>query len=244
MKNLRIYSLLVIFLLTGIVLHAQNFSEDYKKLFKTYMEHKQISLGITYSVYSDLTGNTVVQNEKGFFRMDGSKVYQIFEQTENLENSPYHVYVDHKRRFIVMTEKTPAYLKIEKKANKKMKPDFAYQLIDSTIPYLKKVEYKGIKDGAKEYLLVPKTGSKEMLIAINTSTWLLDKITVYSNAPISSKGRTLARPRLEITYRNINLHPLFTAKDFSIAKYGFFQKNGKFLLSPDYKNYKLDYKKT
>jgi outer membrane lipoprotein-sorting protein len=244
MRNLKLYtSLIILLLLCSLNSYAQNFSEDYKKVFKTYLSCKQISLNMSYAVYADQTSKDVVQKEGGCFWMDGKKSYQKYMETENLESSPYHLYVDHKRKVMVLTEKGSGFQKMEKKEGKKFNPSSAMSMIDSSLPFIKTIEYKGEKEGIREYKLIPKSGEKEISLAIDTKTWLLNRVTIYSNSPVSSKGKTLASPRAEISYQQINLHPKFKANDFSITKYGAFIK-GKFQMNPQYKGYKLDYKKT
>jgi outer membrane lipoprotein-sorting protein len=249
MKRLSIFWIIVSHGIVGFCAlalncQAQNFNEDYKKVFNTYATHRQLSLEMTYTIYNERTGNEVVETREGLIKMDGKKLFQTYLNTDNLENSPYHLFVDHKRKLVILTEKTASQLKTEKKAARVNKPDLTFSIIDSSLANVKNITYEGTIGNIKQYRITPKIkGQREISIAINTSGWVIQKLTMYAEKPIHTKNITYKSPRLEITYRNINLKPVFRKNEFDLANYGTFIK-GKFTLANNYKTYKLAYKRT
>ena len=242
MKHIQTHIAILVFLICGLNLHAQNFREDYRKVYKNYMDHPRMSVDIDYKMYSDANSTVPVQVQTGTCRMDGKKLYTDYFGSENMESNPYHVYVDNSRKYILITEKNSTEKGIQKKLDKENKKENPLQLVDSSMKNLSKVEFKGDHNGIMQYHLVPITG-KEIMLYIDTKTWLLQKIVMFSATPITSKGKTLPSPRMEIIYRNITLKPVYGSNEFSLSRFGTMVK-GKFVLNTKYKSYKLDYKKT
>lgn len=216
MKNKIEICLLSFLLITSAkTTHAQNASEDFKKVRAAYDAAPAISMDVLYKSYPDYTTTVENDSQSGSFKRQGSNLYSNLLGIETLQNSQFNIIVENNSKKLVILDPAKASVNISP-VN-----------VDSVLSMCSSVKFiEGAGNQRIYKLSFDKLTSFQYStidFCINKETFLIDKIVLYYRDAVNfnyeDKEAPKKKPRLEIIYKNINTHAVFTNEQFSEKKY-------------------------
>jgi hypothetical protein len=227
-------SIIIIFLLLGITCNSlsQVAKEDFARINKIYAEHPRISVKMKYEVFKNRSAVTALSSETGEVKKKEGASYDRIGPIETITNKEYKLIVDHDDKNISIL----GILQGEKSSDKDLYPVDLEKLIG----VCEKVEFKKLNEKQACYTMtIPGTGYEEVKMIYNTTSFLIEKLILYSNEKQNlenNDGGAKETPRMEITYSDYQTEPDLKNTPFT---YGAFleKKEGKLVAKPAYQTY-------
>lgn len=231
-------------IITGVVLFisavlpAQQLKEDVRKVNDTYARAKNVSMKIHYRLYQDYSTAVPFEDKTGTYIRQGQNYFSQLLGITTIQNGSTKLSVSDAEKTIIVSD---ADRKIAAPSN---------VMIDSLIKRCSKVEFTDLGEGRKLYRLrFEKTAFFEydMIDLQFGSNYFIEKIVLFYREAVvldETAGKMKKeKPKLEISYSEINTQPVVAADQFSEAKY--IRRSGKTVLpAAAFKNWKvLNYKK-
>lgn len=229
-KRIHFITILVLALLSNG--YAQVAKDDFARINKVYAENSRISVKMTYEVFRNRTATTALNSEKGEMKKKEGVSYSRIGPIETITNKEYKLIVDHE-------DKNISVLGMQEGQKTEGKELYPVDL-EKLITLCDKVEFKKISDQQASYTLtIPGTGYDEVKMIYNTSTFLIEKMILYSGEKQNledTEGGLKEAPRMEISYSEYKTDPDFKNTPFT---YGSFleKRNGKLVAKPVYQTY-------
>jgi Txe/YoeB family toxin of Txe-Axe toxin-antitoxin module len=198
-----------------------------------YSRLTRYDMTVEYTVYPSLTAKKAIQTELSNVQRDGISAHSRLSTLETLVSPLYSLRINHQSKTIMLSKTVSHNLSdlLRNTWQDLFKQATAFAPLPAT--------ENGIT-GFKIPLNNPSVS--EMEIYINNETHLLSSCVLYYRETFSfdaAKKDEPKAPKVVMTYKNINTNPTFAPAFFSIDKY-VTAKNGKWQLSPAYKNWRLD----
>lgn len=219
---------------------AQKAPEDFKKINLTYQENSTFSMEVDYKVYKNWVTETVLQSEKGMVKNANNKSYFKIGKVENIKTPTYQLIADHEDKNIAIMSiygDSPEAINVEGDA-------FLFNL-KKLFKMCEKVIFKKVNSEQNSYEIIFPKGFSEyekVKIYYNQATYFIEKMVLYyglkQNLEDPDDEENLEKPRIEMTYSNINTNPSFTKNTFSYSKY-VIKKGDSVILRENYKGYTL-----
>jgi hypothetical protein len=233
---IRITVFCLIFIKEISVSYSQNFKDDLAKINNAYLTVKEFSMDIDYKVYSDNSFAVPLETQHSFLYKKDDCQYTTWEDNLILVTSDYSILIDTTEREILVSksEKFDAgrltMLNFDSLSkNKNITVNF--EKVNAEVAHYKIVFSNRV---VSEY--------DEMDIYFNVKTFFLDKLGLLYRRSIplkeSDPKSKFVKPRLEIQFALMNLHPKFRPNLFSEKRF-FKKENGKLEVSNEYKEYQL-----
>lgn len=225
----------VFFLYTGSCI-AQIAKDDFAMINKTYDNNSRLSMKMKYEVYQNKDTKSVYQFETGEIEKNGNSKYTRIGEMETIENEKYTLIVDKEDKNISVLGKSIGTL-----------PDKAEQLdmanMEQLLTICTKVEFKKENNNQNSYVLsIPNSEYTEVKLVYNSKTFFVEKMILFYNEEQNLEekdGGLKEAPRVEITYYDFNIKPVFQEKDFTYEKY-LVKSKGKFYGKEAYKSYTIN----
>lgn len=227
-----------IFLFMTTVLPAQQLKEDIRKVNETYAKTKAVSMKIQYRLFQNYVTAIPFEDKSGSYIRQGQNYVSQLLGITTLQNGSLKLSVSDAEKTIIVSD-----------ADKKMASP-GNEMLDSLVSRCSKIEFTDLGDGRKLYRLrFEKTAFFEydMIELQIGSTFFVEKLVLYYREAVvlddTNGSMKKEKPKLEISYSEINTQPVITADQFSETKY--VRRSGKtFLPAAAFANWKiLNYKK-
>lgn len=224
---------LLLLVLTPVLLSAQQASADFRKVNEAYTKATSLSMNIGYKLFANYTATAAYESSNGRYIKQNDNYYSELLGIVTVQNAKHKITLNEEQKSLILsnpqqTAKNPSPV-----------------MLDSMLKLCSRVEFTDAGEGRKLYRLhfanTPYFEYERIDIQIG-SQWLLEKIVFYyRNAVVldeTDKSLQKEKPRLEITYSDINTKPVIAADQFSEKKY--VVANGKsFTATPAYSSYRF-----
>lgn len=220
------------------VLPAQQLKEDVRKVNETYAKTKTVSMKIHYRLFQNYATAIPFEDKTGTFIRQGQNYFSQLLGITTVQNGSVKLSVSDADKTIIVSD---ADRKIAAPSN---------VMIDSLIKRCSKVEFTDLGEGRKLYRLrFEKTAFFEydMIDLQFGSNYFIEKIVLFYREAVvldeTAGNMKKEKPKLEISYSEINTQPVVAADQFSETKY--IRKSGKtFVPATAFANWKvLNYRK-
>lgn len=219
------------FMLSGVI-HSQNYTDDVNKITGAFRKG-DISFHMKYRFYPYDSINVAKDSLNVYCCISGAEYYYKVATTggayEYCKNSKYYFVIDHEESAIEVKRSTGAASQQLWDINK----------FDSLVhsPDIK-ISYKTIDKNEGEYDISIKNNSWDKVkLVFNTSTYLPEKMIMYSKAKGKLVGTEFKRPRIEISYSGYSSKEL-NKKVFSEDRF-FYDNSSAIVVRDAFKKYKL-----
>lgn len=233
MKSFLIITILLFSGLNNSI--AQKPGEDFVKINKAYLEHKDIYIEMVYKVYRNWSDEVPLDIKNAVLKKYGALKYYRLDKLETVLTSNYVITVNHSMKIITLLKShiTPDF---DKKAD-------LLQIVDSSIiKTCRKIEFKKEKENLNSYTLTPKHSEYEIIkIVFSSDNYYIRKIIFYYKKEESadgSKKEPKQKPRMEINYVQINPIKEFKSQDFDYSRF-LITENGKLVCRKEYRSYQF-----
>jgi hypothetical protein len=231
MKNV-VY--IIVFLLIVSFGHAQDIKKDCLKINQKYNATKKVSMKMDYTLYANYTTITPFQKEKGEMKRNDELMSYKVGPIETVRTEKYELVIDNDEQVIAMMEHHTKLFSWDEK--------MYVGNLDKILPYCESTSYTEEKDNQGCYDIKMKSGeySRAKLYFDKKTFFITKLILFYRKETILNQDGVgkKEKPRLEITYTDIQESPVFAANEFSESKY--VVKGGKnFKCIEKYKDYTL-----
>lgn len=220
-------------LLLVTLTNAQTVSEVFEKTNKAYSDAENISMNIQYDLYSNYTSNAPYESSSGTYIKQGNSYYSNLLGITTIQNKKYKLSISNDEKIIIVgdpvkTGKAPSVVET-----------------DTLLKQCSSTEVRKTTEGSTVCVLhfeqVP--FSEFDRIEIETSkNGFVTKMVLYYREAISldetNPQLKKEKPRLVITYSNINTNPTIKPDQFSEKPY--ISDNGKQITgTPAYSTYRI-----
>lgn len=214
----------IILICFSTILFAQDYKADLKKVTELYQKMDKYSTEVHVTTFESLKDKKPSFYQKTIIKKDGNKFYYQFRNNIMMVNKKYSIVVDKQRKTII-------YKALEKNAEPDMGKLTSFDQLEKVMDNYKKVEYKGIKNGVKHYIIYPKYNLEKAELFMQPNGLITKIIYQYANTNNGSK-------RMVAIFKNSTLKPVYSKSQFSAAQF-FVKKGKKFKPSPKYSTFKL-----
>ena len=218
--------------LYSVVYWGQTAAEDFKKISSAFGNNQNISMNIEYNVYENHAAKISIDNQKGFYRRNGSSICNRLMNYESLTAEGKTLIVDESERKITIG-----------KASKVPMPGPASIDIEKSISLFGKITLSDISRNEKCYHLTLKKNAaafyEKIEVYFNPQTYTVSRMVFYYSRAVDFSGGTKAqKPRVELQFNDVVTKPRFSDDEFSFSR--FVVKKGKlYQPSEKYKGYKV-----
>jgi outer membrane lipoprotein-sorting protein len=208
----------------GMTCFAQDFKADMQKMQDAYKNIKKMSAVITISIYPNAASAQALANKTAVLKKQDDNYFYSLDEMILVMNEKYSVMVYKADRQIICSDRN---LGEEKKAAYA----FASPAIDSLLSKYKSVEYKGIQEGCKQYVVQTIGAINRTELSIDASTYLINSVTYYYDPEkVPDAGKVTVQYKINEGGSDIS------ASDFSEKQ--FFTRSGDhYVPSKSYKGY-------
>lgn len=217
---------------------AQNADSDFKKINEAYLTNKNISMKIVYEIFKDYKSSKPFKSESGELKQNGFLQYKRTGNIETIQTTKYFLSVNHDQKVISLSS-----LHVVDTVN------FLSQFYDPKVVsyYLAKCKEKKFhKENSRlnsYYLEMADSNQDAIKIYFNSKTFFVEKLVMYFRRKINVEQNSdgvKQRPRIEITYYDIELNKTYKLEEFAYDKF-LYQKGVKWLAKQQYEAYKVYY---
>jgi hypothetical protein len=212
--------LFILFIVVRNICIAQVAKDDFAKINQAYVTNSKMTMKTSYELFQNKETKNVFQKEIGEIKRDGNLQYTKLGDIETIRSKEYNVIVDHE-------DKNISVLGLSADPNSLDEKTYMIDL-EKALKSCAKVEFNKENNNQNSYdLELPASEYSEIKIIFNSKTFLLEKMVLYYSElqNLEDKQDGLKeRPRLEITYSDIDLRPRFSGSEFTYNK--FIEKNG------------------
>ncbi|MBI4929916.1 MAG: hypothetical protein HY841_04075 [Bacteroidetes bacterium] len=200
-----------------------------------YSKYTILSMTVTHASYKNYTTEVPYEQVTGYFRMNKNSYHNFLMGVETLQNEKFKITVDSSRKLILV--KNPDNLG---EGGIKDIVKFNYELSHSYITGYKTTDVKSGKIYRAEFNEKLPYTAYEMDIS---DEGLLRQLVIYyreeypSDAADEKSVKT--KPRLSITYSQVNKAPIFSKDEFDHNKYITVSSKG-FLPANKFNDYKVE----
>ncbi|MEL6865411.1 MAG: hypothetical protein AAFP19_13380 [Bacteroidota bacterium] len=221
------YLPLLVFSLLGMEGIAQDYKADLEKMYRIYEKATDVYMKMRIRAYTNEQPTQALFEKKATIRKQGNNYLYDLDDSRMLINDRYQVIVDRSEKMILL-EKREA--EPEQQLGQWRTPE-----LDSILSKHPNVEYKGIEEGGKCYVVEDgEQMIKKVKVIIDQDSGLLKKLTYWYNDQfyLQQNGFVI------IDFKEANVNPEFAENTFSESQ--FIQKKDKeFLPVSTYKNYEI-----
>lgn len=227
------YLLTMFAILVCCMSHSQNNIDDLIRLNKEYAKRSSLKMDIVYQGFASYHSKEPEDTQYGIVKKQGENIYNQIGQLESLHNEECNLIVDENAKMI-------SIMKILSKADV---PDLesVLDLIEKYMGKSKNIIQVKIDQTHKEYSIkIPGYSEySEIRLVYDFKLWLVKKIILYYNQEESVvEGGKKEKPRLVITYKNIDTNPIFSKTEFKIERF-VKRENDQYIGIGKYKGYKV-----
>ncbi len=218
-KSCYIISALFFALTFGMPVHAQNFTEDMKRMHEN-RRNQPISFTIKYLYFPYDSIYKVADSIKGNCFLNGTSYYYKINTKgrilEYLKNQKYYIVIDNKQKIIAINKSSAARQELWEPGK-----------IDSLIKTkTAKISYKNKSSDEGEYDISLTKGTwNKIKIQFNKNTYVLEALWLSSSSKGTISGQPYKKPRIGILYTNYEAAKS-TMNLFNEEKYVVETKNG------------------
>lgn len=219
------FGLLLIIRTTSADTWAQDAKSDFPKMHQAYNGLTDISIQVTYQVYSDQNSKTPLQTQDGVVRRKGDMLYTKIGGSESIQTKDFIFYANHFEKTIM----------IDKNRNGDPTHHPFMENSETILSLSKSIEYKKVNAQVALYFITFSSSEYEsMEVEFNAHTFIISKVVfVYK-----MKNPEGGHPKLEIKYHHYNLKAkndknIFDYKNFLV------EKNQTLVCHDKFKDYKL-----
>jgi len=218
--------LIVIMIIAVNNSYGQEFLQDMQKMYDAYKGTANFSMNIIFNIYNKKSPS-LPEVQKGVVKKLGALYYTKFYDNEMVVGKKYTIMVDYSAKEVY------AFI-----SDKSFQPGLKDYKIPDSLNYLnKKVEYKGIVNGSKCYILKnPTLEITKYEIYLDAKTGFLSKLVYIYNQ--NEKQVDYGATKIETDYLNVDLQTIPAETFFSTDKF-ISVKSGKLALGPAYTGYTL-----
>lgn len=204
MKYIHTSVFILLFNLVGFTSYAQNLVEDMGKMQQSYAALDNYHGEITTLTYGDLN-NKPIDSRKMEVRKKGNSFFYELDGMKMIYNENYTLTSNTKSKVIAF-QKTPK----QTKSPFEVVPD-----IKEILKKYQDVEYKGVVDGAKLYVVKnPRDIISTVELYIDAQTFLMTKLVYHYNPKLKRDQK-----KSVILMKNMSTNPQFSTDLFSEKKY-------------------------
>jgi hypothetical protein len=229
---IRRFCVPALFFIAGGGIYAQNAKEDFERVNKAYKEIPTVSMDIVYTVYPNHYTDASIDRQQGTYKKEKEKFYSSLMGAETIVRDSKMLTIHKEQKSITLSPAKPLY-----------GFDASGMKLDELLKVYKKIDFINKSQNEKGYVVYFKDGSNVLSkfeFYFNAETYLITKMKLYynRNMEFSADGKgNPDKPRLEISFSNINTHPKFNKEDFDLEKYVVFGKKAK--LNSTYQHYRF-----
>jgi hypothetical protein len=225
--------LTVLFLAAALTAPAQTIAEAFRKVNETYSKTPSISMQVHYRLFSDYTATVPFESNDGVFFRNGNSFYSSLLGITTVQNKNVRISVSENDKTIIVSDpsekgKNPSTIEI-----------------DSMLARCSSSELRNEENGSRRCILFfdksPFSEFDRIEILIGSNNFVTKIILFYREAVKLDEtipGMKKEKPRLEISYSDIDTSPSFPENKFSEKP--FVQLKGKeYSPSPAYSAYRI-----
>jgi hypothetical protein len=187
---------------------------DFRKVNEAYTKATSLSMDISYKLFSNYSTASAYESSIGKYIKQNNNYYSELLGIVTMQNAKHKVTINEAQKSLILSN--------PQQANQSPSP----VMLDSMLKFCSKVESTDLGEGKKLYKLhfTTKSGFEYERIDLEIgSLWMLNRIVLYyRNAVVlndADKSLQKEKPRLEIVYSAVNLHPTISSDQFSEKKY-------------------------
>lgn len=223
----------MIALLLAFSLNSQTVAEVFKEVNAKYAKTENLSMDIRYEVFQNYSAPVSYESSSGSFVKQGSYYFSSLLGITTVQNKKYALSVSENDRMIVVSNPTKVG-----KAPSQVETDSLLKRCTST-------EVKKTTGGSTVCVLhfenAPFSEFDRIEIEVGTNSFITS-MTLYYRQEVSLNESDpqlkKEKPKLVITYSNINTSPVIKTDQFSERKY-IIDNGGKITGTPAYSNYRI-----
>lgn len=214
---------------------SQNIKKDIASINEVYKKTEKLSMIFELNMFENYTTQKVYYTQNGLIQKYGANTFQKFDENQFINAPDYSVIVDDEEKEIVYAPKKKTF----NLDDKELLID-----LDSVLLLCKKYTFKKNSDILSSYdfeMLDQYPEYNRITLYFNSKMHLIQKIVFFceeDDISINNQEEILAKARVEINYKDINLKPNFVQSDFTYEKF-LVKRGNKFELKPNYKSYNL-----
>lgn len=228
--------LINIFLLCSLVsgLKAQDLKSDCLKINQNYNACKKLSMKMDYELYSNYTAAIPFQKLDGEMKRNSELMAYKIGPIETVRTEKYELVVDHDEQFIALMEHHTKLFEWDEK--------MYVGNLDKILLHCESTTYTEEKNNTGCYDIKMKAGEfAKARLYFDKKTFFITKLILFyrGETVLNEDGNgKKERPRLEITYKNIEENKEFAPNEFSELKY-VIKSGDNFKCIEKYKDYTL-----
>lgn len=216
-----------------MTVHAQNLKEDFVRVNQVYEKNKQLFFQTEYRAFKSTEEDKPLHIEIGMFYRNNDLNYQKIGAIESIKTKDYYLMVDHE-------ESRMAILNSVSFKNEVQTPLEMLQEAN-LLDYCEVIAFQKEEEGQTSYLIKPSISEYESIkIILNSKTFFIEKLILfYKNEQDLEDDGLLAKPRLEIIFKDINTNPDFPTEIFTYNNF-LTRERGKLSCKSQYSHYTLE----